>query len=477
LFSFWELILPTGNNNVVNTFFNMKKTIFCLLFTLFLVNQSAVSAKVHLAYYLEIKPNVMHVRLNYIPVIPDSTTFQYGSSNGGMKDLLNSLVNIQSSVKFRIDSVNRKITFYYRDKTPVKITYDIIDTHKPAHRVVGEMFRPIVTDNYFFSLTPTLFLNPDIEKKLQDSLMMSVTLNRNAAFPMYFSFAPELKPGETVNLKLSEGIDALVTGASDLHIEKREMAGIKNYIVLRINEKNTDNLKRFMTYFDAFLPAMTNFWGNLNGTYYTLVASPFLDIKYHNISGTSFNGGFHVKYAGDTILANEEVVITISHEIMHRYIGSGCVSINGDNQWFNEGFTDYTTWYLLAQSGTITTERFKAIVKDTYNKLATNPVRNTPNEDIMKHFWENHNYEKLPYQRGAMFAAYIDKRIAELSNGSKTYRDFMRNLKALAEQKKEMLTVDDFISVASKYIPKAEIEASIKLYIMQGEMIPEKMIL
>jgi predicted metalloprotease with PDZ domain len=162
---------------------------------------------------------------------------------------------------------------------------------------------------------------------------------------------------------------------------------------------------------------------------------------------------------------------------MHRYIGSGCVSINGDNQWFNEGFTDYTTWYLLAQSGTITTERFKAMVKDTYNKLATNPVRNTPNEDIMKHFWENHNYEKLPYQRGAMFAAYIDKRIAELSNGSKTYRDFMRNLKAAAEQKKEMLMVDDFISVASKYIPKAEIEASIKLYIMQGEMIPEKMIL
>jgi len=75
-----------------------------------------------------------------------------------------------------------------------------------------------------------------------------------------------------------------------------------------------------------------------------------------------------------------------------------------------------------------------------------------------------------------MFAAYIDKRIAELSNDSKTYRDFMRNLKAVAEQKKESLTVDDFISAASKYIPKTEIEASIKSYIIQGEMISEKMI-
>jgi predicted metalloprotease with PDZ domain len=371
----------------------MKKIISGFLLTIFIANQPGVCANVSLAYYLEIQPNVMHVSLNYLPVISDSTTFQYGNSNGGMKDLLNSLVNIQSSVKFRIDSANRKITFYYHDKTPVKITYDIIDTHKPEHRVVGEMFRPIVTNNYFFSLTPTLFLNPDIEKRLQDSLMMSVTLNRNTAFPMYFSFAPELKPGETVTLKLSEGIDALVTGASDLHIEKREMAGIKNYIVLRINEKNSSNLKRFMNYFDTFLPAMTNFWGNLNGTYYTLVASPFLDIKYHNISGTAFKGGFHVKFSGDTILANEERVLTISHEIMHRYIGTGCVSIDGENEWFNEGFTDYTTWYLLAQSGIITNERFKEIVKDTYNKLSANPVKNTRNEDIMKHFWEDHNYE------------------------------------------------------------------------------------
>jgi len=447
------------------------------LFSLFMINQIAVSAKVNLAYSLEIKPNVMHVQLNYFPVQPDSTVFIYGNSNGGMKDLLNSLTNLKSSVKFKIDAPNRKITFYYHDKKTVKITYDIIDTHKPEQKVVGEMFRPILTYNYFFSLTPTLFLDPDLKKNIKDSLMMSVTLKPNPAFPMYFSFAPELKPGETVNLKLSEGIDALVTGAADLHIEKRKMAGIKNYIVLRINDKNSSNLKRFMNYYDAYLPAMINFWGNLNGTYYTLVASPFLDITYHNISGTSFKGGFHVKYSGDTLLRNEEVVLTISHEIMHRYIGSGCVSIEGENEWFNEGFTDYTTWYLLAQSGIITNLRFKEIVKDTYSKLSTNPVRNTPNVDIMKHFWENHDYEKLPYNRGAMFAAYIDKRISEQSNRAKTYRDFMRDLKVMAEQKKDLLTVDDFIVVASKYIPKAEIEASIHLYIMQGEMIPEKLIL
>lgn len=455
----------------------MRFLIFNFLCALLLGCQSTENTNVKFAYNLDIKPDTMHVCLNYTPIVSDSTTFQYGNVfYGGMKDLLKSMINIRSSVKFKVDSTSSRITFYHPDNNLIRILYDIIDTHKPEQRVVGEMFRPIITHDYFFSLSHTLFLNPDIKESRKDSVLMSVTLEPKPAFPMYFSFAPELQAGKAVTIKLSEGMDALATGASDLHVEKREMSGIINYIVLRISRKNSYNLDRFMGYFDTFLPAMTNFWGNLNGTYYSLIASPFLDINYHNISGTAFKGGFHVKYSGDTILANDEVTYTISHEIMHRYIGTGCVSMGENNQWFDEGFTDYTTWYLISQCGIMTPEKLKENVNKTYKELSENPVKNTPNQEIMKHFWEGKNYEKLPYNRGALFAAYIDKRITELSKGIYSYRDFMRNLKAKAEQKKTLLTVDDFIFVVSKYIPKEEIENSIKLYIMQGEMIPESLV-
>ena len=233
----------------------MEKFLFASLLILFTVNRIHSDNKAAFAFTLDIKPNVMHVSLIYYPVIPDSTTFQYGIEfMGGMKDLMKSFINLHSSAKYRIDSLTRKITFYYPPDTPVNITYDIIDTHKPQQRVVGEMFRAIITDNYFFSLSHTLFLNPEISETLKKSTMMSVTLSKNPAFPVYLSFAPELKPGETTVLKVSDGMDALVTGASDLHIEKREMAGIVNYVVLRITEKNKDNLTRFMSYFDTFLP-------------------------------------------------------------------------------------------------------------------------------------------------------------------------------------------------------------------------------
>jgi predicted metalloprotease with PDZ domain len=455
----------------------MRKLLFFFLPMLLIACKPSVKTDVSLAYILEIKPDIMHVNMNYIPVVADSTTFQYGNVfYGGMKDLLKSMVNIHSSVKLRIDSVRSCITFYHPGNSSVRISYDIIDTHKPEQRVVGEMFRPIITRDYFFSLSHTLFLNPDIKENRKDSIFMSVTLKSGSAFPMYFSFAPELQPGETAIINLTKGMDALVTGASDLHIEKRKMSGIMNYVVLRINKKNGYNLSRFMTYFDTYLPAMTNFWGNLNGTYYSLVASPFLDIDYHLISGTAFNQGFHVKYSGDTILANEEVICTISHEIMHRYIGSGSVAMNEDNQWFNEGFTDYSTWYLLSHCSILPADRLKEKVEETYKELSVNTVRNTPNEDVMKHFWENKDYEKLPYYRGALFAAYLDKRIKELGNNTCNYCDFMRSLKAMAEQKKKKLTVDDFIIAASKYIPEEEIRNSVNRYIMKGEMIPRKII-
>lgn len=454
---------------------SLMKNIFTLIVFLLISSfASKTLANVDLAYRFDIKPKIMHVSLVYRPVSSDSTVFQYGNEYyGGMKDLMKGLKNVQSSVKFKIDAVKSQITFYHPNQTAIQIQYDIIDTHKAEQRVRGEMFRPIITEHYFFSLSHSLFLNPQIEEKLREKMTMSVTLAKKPAFPMYFSFAPQLKAGKSVIIKFSDGMNALVTGASDLHIVKRKMAGIQNYVVLRINEKNPYNLKRFMNYFDKFLPAMNNFWGNLNGTYYSLVASPFLDIKYHNISGTAFNSGFHVKYSGDTILANEEVVTTISHEIMHRYIGAGYVSMGENHQWFDEGFTDYTTWYLLAKAGIFSAEKLDKMVKDTYQQLANNPVKNTANEDILKHFWENHHYEKIPYHRGALFAAYLNKRIKEESKSTKSYQDFLRDLKALAEQKKQLLTVNDFITVASTYMPNAEIENAVQAYIIKGVMIEQ----
>jgi predicted metalloprotease with PDZ domain len=432
--------------------------------------------EVPLHYELELAKDTMHVAMTYLPISPDSTVLHYGNPFfGGMKDQLNSLINIKTAVKYRTDTIQNQLIIYHTDNQPIKINYDIIDTHLPTHRVVGEMFRTIITDSYFFSLSNTLFLHPQVADSLQETMRMSVKAVSNPPYPLYYSFSPQLAAGETANISWKEGLNALTMGASDLHIEKRELGGIMNYIVLRIHEKNGYNRERFMHYFDTFMPAMTDFWGNLEGDYYSLIAAPFVDIDYHKISGTAFQNGFHVKYSGDTLLADNEVVQVISHEVMHRYIGAGRVSLGENHQWFDEGFTDYTTLLLLSDCGMISKEKFHENIRKTYQELSANPHRNLPNEEVMKHFWESKSYEKLPYHRGALFAAYLHHQMTASGQNPHTFRDFMRDLKNSA-QISNQLTLKDFTNSCSKYLPKEQVDSDLENYIMQGMMVPEELI-
>ncbi len=471
-----------GCNGVRFVTVNVEKSrVFFVMFRFFCFSllsiTSVFASDISFQYEFEVQPKVLHVNLTYKPVVKDSTTFKYGSEfYGGMKDLIKSLTKLEASVKFRIDEGNNSVTFYHPQNKPVKIKYDIIDTHKPEQRVVGEMFRPISTDTYFFSLSHTLFLTPQVDEDLKKKSLVSVKLKGRQAFPLFFTGSPTLKPNKRVVLSYSDVMNALLTGATDLHVETRELGGITNYVVLRYDQNTTYNRDRFMKYFDSFLPIMTNFWGNLEGNYYSLVASKFQDITYHDISGTAFKWGFHVKYSGDTILASPSVVNTISHEIVHRYIGAGNISMGENNQWFNEGFTEFTTWHLLTEGGLLDKDYKEKQVKETYNKLINNPVNHTHNDDIMKHFWESKHYELLPYNRGALFAAFMERRIQTLHGSSKTYQDFMRSIKAFVEVNKSILTREDFIRLGSEFLPEEEIRVAFENYVLQGKVIPENLL-
>lgn len=424
-------------------------------------------------YQLEMVPDTIRVQMTYIPQEKDSSVLEYGSPFfGSMKDQMRSVIHLQMKQAYRIDSMAAQVIVYHDDAMPLEISYELIDTHLPRHRVVGEMFRLLINETYFFSLTNTLFLHPMVPDSVQDQHLMEVKAIPHPLYPFYYSFAPELRPGEDAVVSWKKGLNALVMGASDLRLEKRMDGGISNYVVLRIQEKNSYNLDRFMTYTDAFLPAMTDFWGELNGDHYSLIAAPFVDIDYHKISGTAFQDGFHVKYSGDTVLVDEEVVSTISHEIMHRYIGAGSVSMGEQHQWFDEGFTDFTTWYVLMKCGLISESQFYQKIRVTYEELQANPQNQLPNSEVMKHFWEGKDFENLPYQRGALFAAYLQQQLSVPEVSEDRYRQLMRDLKAIS-QEKGSLEPTDLLKGVKRYLPDAPVEEWLDLYIMKGRMLPE----
>lgn len=55
-----------------------------------------------------------------------------------------------------------------------------------------------------------------------------------------------------------------------------------------------------------------------------------------------------------------------------------------------------------------------------------NPVRAVPNDSITwDTFWGNRHYQKLPYQRGLLYALLVDQQIKQASNGMKSLDDLM----------------------------------------------------
>ncbi|MBL3655891.1 hypothetical protein [Fulvivirga sediminis] len=451
----------------------IKSTLFFLAFSV-----SIAIAKPGMVYTFNFEASVIHVSLRYNPIEKNSTVFEYGHKHShGVSSSLKDLVNLQSNVTFKTDSANNSITFFHPANDIVLVQYDIINTHINAQKSLGDAYKPIITDSYIFSFSNALFLKPILNNRQYHKMKMSVQYTAAKAFPLFFSFAPTLQPKEEVTINLHEGINGVVCGASNLHMEERITGGTKNYIVLCEQSEASQNLPSFMNYIDTFIPTLSEFWGKTQEKVYTIIASPFFDQNHNHISSIAFKAGCHIKYSGDKILTNQEAIISVSREMMQKFIGSDNLAMNSDNQWFNKGFTDYNTWLLLKYSGLISEMDLKNTLSDTYRNLLKNPASTIPKSEILNHSWNNHEDEKLPYQRGALFAAYINKQISSLNEEGKTYQSFMRSLMNRSIKKNRDLTPKDFLKVASNYLPKKEIEHALQEYIMAGRFIPPSQIL
>ena len=118
---------------------------------------------------------------------------------------------------------------------------------------------------------------------------------------------------------------------------------------------------------------------------------------------------------------------TVFHEMTHKWIG-GIEGPPGQSFWFSEGLTVHYTRMLMYRSGLSSPEEFLEDVNSTVLNFLTNPQRNMPNEDIEKMFWQDRNVQRLPYQRGSLYFAYVDAGIRAASNGKRSLDDVVLSL-------------------------------------------------
>jgi len=144
-----------------------------------------------------------------------------------------------------------------------------------------------------------------------------------------------------------------------------------------------------------------------------------------------------------------------------------------ENNWFNEGFNDYIAIYTLARSGLLDNKEFLSHVNDkNLRPHYTSPVGTMPGDSIMQNFFKSHFYEKLPYQRGFIYAFYLDNQIRIASGGKQTIRNFLLKLYDNNKQNKNKpITIDDFTSAIATFLPKLQVKKEIEEYMLKGTYI------
>lgn len=123
----------------------------------------------------------------------------------------------------------------------------------------------------------------------------------------------------------------------------------------------------------------------------------------------------------------------ISHEHFHVW-NNGYLKDAGDQKegyykWLSEGFTDYYSLLTLYREGIIDAKTFTAQINQTLLKYRRNPAAlSATTGTLAENYWKSRDYNRLPYQKGAVIALLFDLQIRRQTSGRRNIDDFMRLL-------------------------------------------------
>ena len=136
--------------------------------------------------------------------------------------------------------------------------------------------------------------------------------------------------------------------------------------------------------------------------------------------GAAFTSSFIVTYGAG--VTGENLKSILGHEMTHTW------TANNAGQWYSEGNAVYYQALLAWRAGMITAGQFLDDLNKTASRYYTNPLKDTPDEQIAPRFWEDTRIRVLPYDRGAMYFAVLNGKIGRSSAGKRSVDDLIQTM-------------------------------------------------
>lgn len=337
-----------------------------------------------------------------------------------------------------------------------------------------ELFRPLFRKDYFYCHGLNLFLKPS-----DWTLMQSYTWRRRPSFDVVNVLDPQATMTDSVTCNPYQMAMSLMVGTPTMDVEGVKFQQVDGYLLTDLPDSEKFNRRLLSSFFRQYMSQLRTFWGDEDvKESYAFCVLPFSKSISHSAGGISLTGGLCSKYChqseGDTILT-PTMRFNVAHEMGHKWLG-GTLSLGTDQQWFHEGFNDYQTFVNLVSAGLMSKEEFAGEWNRLLDRYYGSPVHTLPNDSVIKHYWEIGDYNRLPYWRGSIFAAYLDRVIRRHSGGQHSWQDLMRALRKEARQRRSF-SIALFEDVLQSFLPpEMSARELVDKHIMRGEDIDRNLV-
>lgn len=222
------------------------------------------------------------------------------------------------------------------------------------------------------------------------------------------------------------------------------------------------------------IPYQREFFNDYNFSFYTvlLMSLPSED-KTNSTNwqsaGTCFHNAVDLFCTENTPLKSLKKLC--AHEFFHAWNGNKINSSSDEhNYWFSEGFTEYYALVTALRSGLFSFSEFITSCNEICAAYYISRVINASNAKIAKEFWYTEDMNRLPYNRGFMYALQLNFLIKQQSQNRCSLDNLIKDLYDHCQKNREKFSVRLFNQLATKYIPQG-ILLQLEKYIEKGETI------
>lgn len=294
---------------------------------------------------------------------------------------------------------------------PIVVSYRVLSAydHDPTVEDTGQS-KPVIRPGWFFATGEGLFARPEGRDKAPASFTWT-------GAPRDFVFASDLEhlgePGRKAARAgvVDDVLDSVAIGGRELKVTQRRIDGAP-VRVATVGRYSFDTATFADRVFEV-LAAERAFWGE-PAKPFLVAMSPIASAPHrYSLSGEGRSDGFAL-WVDDTNARLADLRWLLAHEYFHTWNpsqlgGTGAEDVEAAEYWFSEGFTDYYARKLMLTSGQFSAGEFAAKWNEVLRAYAASPVRAAPNSRILSEFWSSAPVQKLPYQRGALLAALLDR--------------------------------------------------------------------